>query len=206
MTLTLCLSNGAMGIAKENEPCTSDADCVLNYEYCKQMQSNKEKQDIEIELNEHATGLCTHKSLFPMLETEYYGLFLIMGLLTFTNIGGMAGAGIVIPIMIALYQFDTRKAISLSHSSQTVSTFTRYVRNFNEPHPLKNGTGTLVDYNITILMLPGIIFGASFGSIVNLMLPDPVIIASFVFFNFCSMGLGLFNFCKVRRKDRLKKA
>ena len=52
-----------------------------------------------------------------MLETEYYGLFLVMGLLIFTNIGGMAGAGIVIPTMIAVYQFDTRKAMSLSHSS-----------------------------------------------------------------------------------------
>ena len=79
------------------------------------------------------------------------------------------------------------------------------MRNFNEPHPLKNGTGTLVDYNITILMLPGIIFGASFGSIVNLMLPDPVIIASFVFFNFCSMGLGLRNFCRVRHKETINK-
>ena len=52
-----------------------------------------------------------------MLSTEFWGLFLIMGLLIFTNMGGMGGAGIVIPVMIALYQFDTRKAISLSHSS-----------------------------------------------------------------------------------------
>ena len=60
-------------------------------------------EDNDIEQTEDASGLCTHKALFPMLEMEYYGLFLIMGLLIFTNIGGMAGAGIVIPVMIALY-------------------------------------------------------------------------------------------------------
>ena len=117
MILAFSSINGVMAIAKENKPCNTNSDCVLNYEYCQYIQSNSEVEDYDIEQTEDATGLCTHKSLFPMLETEYYGLFLIMGLLIFTNIGGMAGAGIVIPVMIALYQFDTRKAISLSHSS-----------------------------------------------------------------------------------------
>ena len=80
-----------------------DADCVQDYEFCKQIHPKTKVEDSDIEMTEDVTGLCTHKALFPMLETEYYGLFIVMGLLIFTNIGGMAGAGIVIPLMIALY-------------------------------------------------------------------------------------------------------
>ena len=51
-------------------------------------------------------------------------------------------------------------------------------------------------------MLPGIIIGASFGSIVNLSLPGPIIIAGFIICNFYTAFVGLRNYAKIRRKEK----
>ena len=172
------------GSAKANEPCKINTDCATPYELCD-------------------GGICTHKNLFPLLGTEFYGLLIVICCLTFTNTGGLGGAGIIIPIMLGrLYQFDARNAVSLSNSSITASGLTRYFTNLSVKHPLKNGTGTQTDYNITILMLPGLIIGSSIGSIVNLSLPGPIIIVGFILGNFYIAFVGLRNFTKIRRKEK----
>ena len=86
-------------------------------------------------------------------------------------VGGMGGGGIVIPIAIFFFNFDTKTAIGISNASICVSSIVRYLYNFRAPHPDKNGKGIIVDYNIASLMLPGIVMGASFGVIANQILP-----------------------------------
>ena len=73
------------GAAKAGEPCMVDSDCATPYEFCEIKEDNP---------------VCTHKSLFPMLTSEWYGLFIVMFLLAFTNTGGLGGAGIIIPLML----------------------------------------------------------------------------------------------------------
>ena len=51
----------------------------------------------------------------------------------------------------------------------------RYIFNFPKSHPLKNGTGVLVDYNISSMMLPMIVVGASIGVMLNIILPAVVV-------------------------------
>ena len=118
--------------------------------------------------------MCVHKDLFAPNTVEIYGLAVVLGLLAFANAGGLGGGGIVIPAMMGLYHFETRTAVAISNFSIAVSTGTRAVLNFKSSNPLKNGEGTLHDYNIACLSLPGIIIGASLGSIVNLSLVSPV--------------------------------
>jgi hypothetical protein len=43
------------------------------------------------------------------------------------------------------------------------------------PHPNKNGKGLIVDHNLTILFLPMLISGVSFGVLCNIILPEPII-------------------------------
>ena len=52
----------------------------------------------------------------------------------------------------------------------------RYIFNFNKTHPLKQGQGVLVDYNIASLMLPMIVVGATTGVMLNKILP-PIVVA-----------------------------
>ena len=133
-----------------------------------------------------------------MYPTEFYSFFLVIGLLTFTNTGGLGGGGIMIPVMMGLYRFDTRNAVSISNASTMVSSGLRNILNIRESHPLKRGTGTIHDYNITLLMFPGIVFGSSLGSIVNLSTPGPIICAGFVVCNLFVTGINIRNYRKLR--------
>ena len=52
-----------------------------------------------------------------MEAAEFYGLFLVIFFHAFTNSGGLGGGGILVPILIAVYRFDTRQTVALSVSS-----------------------------------------------------------------------------------------
>ena len=138
-----------------------------------------------------------------MHSSEFYGYFLITAMLMFANTGGIGGGGIIISIMIGIFRFDTRSAVSLSNASMTVSTVTRNITNINKSHPLKLGAGTLHDYNITLLMFPGIVIGASLGSIVNLSLPGPIICAGFIIGNFFVIGISVRTYRKIRKTESI---
>ena len=138
-----------------------------------------------------------------MFTAEFYGFFLVALLLVFTNTGGLGGAGIIVPVMLGIFDFDMRNAVTISNASASVSSGTRNVINLRESHPLKRGTGTLTDYNISVLMFPGIVIGASLGSILNLSLPAPVICAGFIVCMVYIAGIGLRNYVKLRKSERI---
>lgn len=102
-----------------------------------------------------------------MRESEFWGLILTFLLLWLANMGGVGGGGILIPIGVLCFGFNTKESIALSNFSIFLSSLQRWLLNSGKPHPLKNGKGLLVDYNLGMLMLPGIISGVSFGVILN---------------------------------------
>ena len=136
-----------------------------------------------------------------MTKREFYQNLIIMAATAFTNTGGFGGAGIIIPIMVGLYSFDTKNAIALSNFSVSVSSFVRYIFHFNMSHPLKNGAGVAVDYNIITLMLPAAIVGASIGIIVNLVLPGPIILGLFITVSSITALTACKKFIKLRRTE-----
>jgi len=146
-------------------------------------------------------GVCVHKGIFPMYASEFYVYFSIIAILAFTNTGGLGGGGILIPIMMGIFHFDTHNAISISNCSTAVSSGVRYFVNLRESHPLKQGKGTIHDYGVAILMLPGIVIGATLGSIVTLSLPGPFICAGFILCNLVTSGIGMRNFFKIRQAE-----
>lgn len=123
-----------------------------------------------------SAGICRHKPFWPLYTSEWFGLAMVALALFISCVGGMGGGGIVIPIAIFFFNFDTKSAIGISNASICVSSIVRYLYNFNASHPDKNGKGIIVDYNIASLMLPGIVMGASFGVIVNQILPEIIIV------------------------------
>jgi uncharacterized membrane protein YfcA len=94
------------------------------------------------------------------------------------NSGGLGGGGVIIPISLAFYKFDTRESIAMSNVSVFFSSLVRFLLIMKKRHPLK-GFGVLVDYNIATLMLPSIMVGATCGVIFNLILPEIVITVGF---------------------------
>ena len=86
----------------------------------------------------------------------------------------------VVPIGIAFFKLDPKNAIALSNFSIFLSSAMRYLLNAPKSHPLKNGTGILVDMNLALIMLPLIISGVSFGVMLNMIMPDIIIVLCFV--------------------------
>ena len=96
---------------------------------------------------------------------------MVFAIIWLANMGGIGGGGMVVPIAILLLRFDPNNAIALSNFSIFLSGLIRYYLNRHKPHPLKNGNGVLVDYNVGTLMLPGMISGVSLGGTINIMTP-----------------------------------
>ena len=61
-----------------------------------------------------------------------------------------------------------------------VGSIIRYFFNAGKSHPLKQGHGVLVDYNIASLMLPMGVVGASVGVMLNTILPPVVVVSILV--------------------------
>jgi uncharacterized membrane protein YfcA len=95
------------------------------------------------------------------------------------NCAGIGGGGTLVPNIRFFFNFVLADAIALSNATIAVAATMRYVYNFRKTHPLRSDTngkscGTIVDYNITAVMMPMIIVGSAIGAILNYILPEPV--------------------------------
>lgn len=94
------------------------------------------------------------------------------------NCAGIGGGGTLVPNIRLFFNFVLADAITLSNATIAIAATMRYFYNFRKPHPLKSDTkgkscGTIVDYNITAVMMPMIIVGSAIGAILNYILPEP---------------------------------
>ena len=60
------------------------------------------------------TGLCDHKGVFPIYDIEFMGLIILTLLTVLSNVGGIGGGGIIIPIMMSMFGFSMKEAIANS--------------------------------------------------------------------------------------------
>ena len=94
--------------------------------------------------------------------------------------GGVGGGGIVVPLAMVFFRFDAKSAVALSNFSIFLSSLVRYLLFIKEKHPLKDGTGLMLDYNVSIICLPLIIAGVSIGVIVNIAMPGVIVCLVYV--------------------------
>lgn len=124
-------------------------------------------------------GNCAHKKLSPVFGIEIFGLCFTTFWLLVCNCGGVATGGTMIPLLMMIFQFSAKDSIAISNSIIASSALLRFLVNFNMPHPLKFDTfgkpaGTLIDYNLTLILVPSIIIGSAIGVIINYMLATPI--------------------------------
>lgn len=116
----------------------------------------------------------------------------------------------MVPIIRLFYNFNVKDAIALSNATIAVAASIRYIINFRKPHPLKfdidkKPAGTIVDYNITIIIMPMLIVGSAIGVIVNFILPEPIITSVLVvslIYIICTTGLKLYRNIIIENKTR----
>ena len=135
-------------------PCRSDSDCNVGWETCVFDFGKDAKSKANT-----GFGNCKHKQVFPLKELELWGLLTVFASIWMSNQGGVPGGGVVIPITMTFFKFDTKSAVAISNLSIFFSAFIRFILHGGKPHPLKKGKGSLIDYNLNVIMLPMIISG-----------------------------------------------
>ena len=72
-----------------------------------------------------------------MLDIEFVGCFFCILIVLIANAGGLGGGGVVIPVGIAFFRFDTRESIAMSNASVFISSVVRFILILSKRHPLK---------------------------------------------------------------------
>lgn len=120
----------------------------------------------------------------------------------------------MVPIARLLFNFNATDAISLSNITIAASGLIGYLFNFRKRHPLKKDldgkpSGTLMEYSIAIVLLPMGVVGATCGSIISYLLPEPILIgvltATLVYI-FITTALKLKRMCKAENEAKAKAA
>ena len=118
---------------------------------------------------------CEHKSIFPIYESEFFGIIVLTVLLALANVGGIGGGGLIIPIIMALFGFTTKEAIAISGFTIFTGSVARFFYSWNQRHPEKDAT--MIDYGIVIVMMPLVLVGSFVGVLINIILP-PVFLST----------------------------
>ena len=69
-----------------------------------------------------------------------------------SNVAGIGGGGVAIPLAMYFFNLSTKPAIAISSFSIMISTLARFFYNFNERHPEKPNCAC-IDYNMTNVMM-----------------------------------------------------
>lgn len=101
----------------------------------------------------------------------------IAGVITFalikalSNLAGVTGGSISIPIIMAMFGFTTKPAIAISSFATFLGTLSNFFLNFRERHPEKSNV-VVIDYDLVAIMMPTTLAGAHIGAIILVTFPS----------------------------------
>ena len=105
---------------------------------------------------------------------EIGGIFVFAFIMALSNIAGVGGGGVAIPIIMAFFVFTTKPAIAISSFSIFLTTLARFIMNFKERHPDKENV-VVIDYDLVSIMMPTTLAGAQIGAVILVVFPSIII-------------------------------
>jgi len=106
-----------------------------------------------------------------MEPIEGVGNIIFLFFKLFATVGGIGGGGVTTPVAMYFFKLDTKSAIALSSFAIAISTLATYAFNINLRHPEKPNCAVL-DYSLSIVMMPGVLVGSIIGSFFLVVMPD----------------------------------
>ena len=119
-------------------------------------------------------GYCGHKGVFPIEPLEIGGIIVFAFIMALSNIAGVGGGGVAIPIIMAMFKFSTKPAIAISSFAIFFTTIARFIMNFKERHPQKSNV-VVIDYDLVAIMMPTTLAGAQIGALILVVFPSLII-------------------------------
>ena len=143
-------------ITPDSKDWATDQDCKFKFEKC---DMNLQKWN--------------HKNFFPLHFIEFFGVILLGVCIAFWNASGIGGGGIIVTIWVVFLSFSAKESVALSNFSIFWGGVARYIKNFNNRHPLKNAPA--IDYEIVAWMLPVTMLGTFAGVELNRSFPRIIV-------------------------------
>lgn len=119
---------------------------------------------------EDGVAIASHKDLFPLDSSDIWGTTLIAIGLMIAASGGIGGGGMLVPLLILIFNFHPKNAIALSNFTIVGSSITNIVMNLSKRHP--DVDRPLVDWDLILVMEPLTMAGAITGAFASKLLPD----------------------------------
>lgn len=129
-------------------------------------------RELQEELSHH------HKDLFPLNNNDIIGTILCVVGLMIAASGGIGGGGILVPLLILVFEFTPKMAIPLSNFTILGSSLTNLSLNLSKRHP--DVDRPLVDWDLIMVMEPLTAAGAVCGTYLAKTLPDWLLTLSLV--------------------------
>lgn len=92
-----------------------------------------------------------------------------------SNVAGIGGGGIAIPLAMYFFNLSMKPAIAISSFAIMLSTIARFIFNFDERHPEKPGCVS-IDYGMTNVMMPLTMLGSLVGAYFYKSFPDLILL------------------------------
>jgi uncharacterized membrane protein YfcA len=113
--------------------------------------------------------------LFPIYGKEWVGTFVFSIIMLLSNVAGIGGGGIAIPLAMYFFNLSMKPAIAISSFSIACATLTRFLYNFGERHPDKPNC-TVIDYGMAAVMMPLTLIGSLIGAYIYKSFPDLILL------------------------------
>lgn len=110
-----------------------------------------------------------------MTSTEIIGaVFIIIGS-AISNAGGIGGGGLLMPILVLYLNFNPKEAVPISKLMIFTGALTAFLLGLKNKNPFREASA--IDYNITVLVIPLVLFGTMIGVTFNKIFPPWMILS-----------------------------
>jgi uncharacterized membrane protein YfcA len=111
--------------------------------------------------------------VFPIEWLEFVGALVLCVTIALCNAAGIGGGGIIVTIGITFFVLSPKEAVAMSNVVIFFGCLTRFIKNRNNKHPLKDATS--IDYGVVTCQLPLLMLGTFIGVQVNEFLPEMLV-------------------------------
>jgi uncharacterized membrane protein YfcA len=127
--------------------------------------------------------------------TLVFGLIMLL-----SNVGGIGGGGVAIPLAMYFFMMQLKPAIAISTIAILFATLARFLYNFDERHPQKPGCVS-IDYYLANVMMPLTLIGSLIGTFIYRAFPDLVLQIMLTLILIALTWLSGVKYCELHKKE-----
>ena len=125
-----------------------------------------------------SSGACIHKPIWPPNSLEICAYVLIPILIGISNVGGLGGSIIRVPILMVMLNYVNKQSTFIAFVILFGSCLPNCILLLRKKHSLDKTP--VVNFNVVLILLPNILVGNIYGIFLTVIVADLVIVILYV--------------------------